>query len=197
MPGAVGNEALVVGNGEWGVGDGSDTFLVPLSSISASPTPHYQLGYAEIQDLEIAVRSDHHVFRLDVAVDDSRRVRDGQGVTDLSGDIERPSQFQRPAGHQLPQRPALDILGRDEMDARSHADFVNGDDVRVVEPGGGFGLLYKAAQAVDVLRELRRQQLERDLAFEARVQGEVDFAHPALAQQRKDPVVTERLSDER
>src|SRR5262249_52507145 len=58
-----------------------------------------KLGDAEIKDLEIAVRAHHHVFRFDVAVDDPRRVRDGQGVSDLSGYVERPVQRQRRDGH--------------------------------------------------------------------------------------------------
>src|SRR5262245_23086406 len=77
------------------------------------------------------------------------------------------------------------------------ADLVNGDDVRVVEGGGGFGLLNKASQAVGVLCEFRGQQLERDPAFEARVEREVNFAHPAFPQQGENPVMADHPSDER
>ena len=43
----------------------------------------------EVQQLDVAVRPDHHVFRLDVAVDDLRGVRDGERFGDLPRDAER------------------------------------------------------------------------------------------------------------
>src|SRR5262245_28816893 len=64
-------------------------------------SPRQKFGDAEIKDLEITVRAHHHVFRFYVAVDNPRRVRDGQGVSDLSGYVERPVQRQRRDGHQL------------------------------------------------------------------------------------------------
>src|SRR5262245_6671242 len=103
----------------------------PRRRVAASPSN--KLGDAEIEDLEIPVGSDHHVFGFDVAVDDYRRMSGGQGVGDLSGDLDRPTRSQQRTGHQLAKRPARDVLGRDVMDTFSRADFVNGDDVRVVE----------------------------------------------------------------
>src|SRR5262245_15819008 len=83
------------------------------------------------------------------------------------------------------------------MDVFGRADLVNGDDVRVVQGGGGLGLLNKASQAVGVLGEFRWEQLERDPAFEARVKREINFTHPAFAQQGEDLVMADHPSDER
>jgi len=59
---------------------------------------------------------------------------------------------------------------------------------RLLEPlgHGGMGEVYlalEAAQPFGVIRELRRQQLERDLAMQAFVFGQIDLAHSASAQQ--------------
>ena len=56
-------------------------------------------------------------------------------------------------------------------------------------------LLLEASQALRVLRVGFGQQLERDLASEARVLREVDLAHPAPAEQGEDFVRAEELSD--
>ena len=46
-----------------------------------------------------------------------------------------------------------------------------------------------------VVRELRPEQLQRDLPAEPLVRREVHGAHPASAEQRVDRVLAERLAD--
>jgi hypothetical protein len=52
----------------------------------------------------------------------------------------------------------------------------------VVERGERLGLALEACQAIGVGRHLRGQHLERDLPLEPGVLGQVNLAHPALAE---------------
>ena len=53
----------------------------------------------------------------------------------------------------------------------------------MIECGGGARFLFEAVHALRVFGELRWQQLERHLAPELAVFGQVDFTHPACAEQ--------------
>jgi hypothetical protein len=70
-------------------------------------------------------------------------------------------------------------------------DFVNGDDVRMIERGSRFRLLHEAAHAFLVLPELRREQFERDLAVEPHVLGKINLAPPTCAERGEDLVAIE------
>ena len=77
---------------------------------------------------------------------------------------------------------------------RSGRPTVDGDDVQVVEGRGRARLLLEAAQAHSVLRVLGRQELQSDLAAEARVLREINLAPPAPPQRRENFVRAEKLS---
>ena len=87
------------------------------------------------------------------------------------------------ARHPLAQRLALDELGDDEVRAVDFADLVNGEDVRMVERRGRPRLLLEAAHAVRVCGEAAGSSLSATLRLEPRVLGQVDFPHPAQAEQ--------------
>ncbi len=57
------------------------------------------------------------------------------------------------------------------------ADVVDLEDVRMVQDARGARFLLEAAEAVAVVGESRRQDLDRDVAGEPRVAGAVDLAH--------------------
>ena len=69
-------------------------------------------------------------------------------------------------------------------------------DVRVVERGEQVRLAPEAAEPLGVVRHLRRQHLDRDVAPERRVGGAVDLAHAAGADGRRDPVVRQCPSNQ-
>ena len=60
---------------------------------------------------------------------------------------------------------------------------MHGEDIGVVQGRGGLGLLLKTPQAVGVLRDEGRQNLDRDLALQAQIAGAIDLAHAACTQQ--------------
>ena len=85
----------------------------------------------------------------------------------------------------------VDVAHRDVQLARDLAGVVDRDDVRVVDRGGQPGLAQEALAEALVLRELGREDLQRDRPFEREVVGAVDDPHPAPADQRLDPVAGE------
>src|SRR5262245_39028585 len=84
---------------------------------------------------------------------------------------------------QRAQRLALDKLADDVMRAINLPDLVNSQDVRMIGRARRRRLALEAEQPFVVIRELRRQQLERDPAMQPFVFGQIYLAHPASAQQ--------------
>ena len=76
------------------------------------------------------------------------------------------------------------------------ADVVHRADMGVVERGGGPGFPIEAFERFGMATILR-QELERDVTSKAQVLGLVDDSHPARPDGLQDPVVGNRLSDER
>src|SRR5262249_39724968 len=85
-----------------------------------------------------------------------------------------------------PQRFAFDVFGGDEMDSARPADFVNGDNVGMVERARGLRLADKAAQPKRVVGIPFRQELQRDTAVKLRVIRQINFTHPACTDSRDD-----------
>ncbi len=90
--------------------------------------------------------------------------------------------MQRLAGYEL-----------EDEEARSTGvlEAVDRGDVRMVERGESPRLALQPREPVGVRRELRREDLDRDLAAEPRVMRPIDLAHPARAQGREDLVRAE------
>ena len=70
------------------------------------------------------------------------------------------------------------------------ADVEDRQQIRMVHRSGGARLLLEATQAVGVLGEHRRQDLDGDLARDARIAGAVDLPHPARPERCDDFVMT-------
>jgi hypothetical protein len=68
---------------------------------------------------------------------------------------------------------------------------MDGDDVRVVETGGGPSLADETLDPLRVLREVLWQDFDGDLATQACVARPVDFAHPATTERRDDFIPTD------
>src|SRR5437762_6655556 len=77
------------------------------------------------------------------------------------------------------------------------SDFINRDDVWVIERGGGDGFALKATHSFAVLSKLFGQQLERDLASEPLVVRQINLSHPARAEEQEDLIVSKSLPHER
>lgn len=72
------------------------------------------------------------------------------------------------------------------------ADVVDGDDVGMVEGGGGARLLLETGLAIRI-HHARRHHLDGDVAPKARIMRAVHFAHAARAKRRDDGVRAEAV----
>src|SRR5436190_1474554 len=98
----------------------------------------------------------------------------------------------RVAQHVL-QRAALQQLHRDVRHAVLLAHVIDLDDVRVVQPPGGFRFAQEphAHLPGDVLGQVRVERLDRDLALDERIEGAIDRANRAAAEFSQHPVTAE------
>ena len=138
-----------------------------------------QLGDAEVEDAHASAGGDDHVRRLQIPVDDAGAVRRGHGVGDLQRVVDGGADWQPVRRNQRVERLPVDVLHDDEVHVVVAADVVDGDDVRMVERGGGARLAQKA-------RPLRRrcplgEHLDCHVALQPRIAGEIDGAHAALS----------------
>jgi hypothetical protein len=88
----------------------------------------------------------------------------------------------------LRERFAFDELEHEERDAIRFFKAVNGGDMRMIERGEELRLALEPADALGIVRERGRQDLQRNVATELRIAGFVDLAHPAGAEGGDDLV---------
>ena len=173
------------------VGDGADC----RARIGEPARRAGQLGEAEVEDLHLAVLGQHEVRRLDVAMDDAGVMGPRQPARHLQGDVDRLADGQRAAGDARPQRLAgVERHGDEQATVLGAVDVVDGADVRVVEGGGAARFAVEAIAGRRVPGEVRRQELERDMALEVRVEGLVHDPHAPTAHLLEDLVVRDRLA---
>jgi hypothetical protein len=75
------------------------------------------------------------------------------------------------------------------------ANFVNGQDIRVIQSGRGLGFLLEPSQAIGILRVLWRQEFQRYTAAKPDVLRQVYLAHSASTKLLDDPVMRDDLVD--
>src|SRR4030095_12271277 len=80
------------------------------------------------------------------------------------------------------------------MDVFDAPDLVDRQDSRVVDCRRGPGFLHEAADAIRLSRESVGQDLERNLAVELRIEGEMDFSHSTRCNWSNDLVMTEPVA---
>jgi hypothetical protein len=141
---------------------------------------------------------DDDVARLDVAMDQSLRVR---GV-ERGGHLAEHVQSELRTQLLLLLEPGLEVdpvhvAHGDEEDALGFAGLVDRNDVRVVDRGREMRLPFEPLTEAGVVCELGRQDLERDLPLEPFLHGSVDDAHTAAADKPFDPVSGELRPDPR
>src|SRR5262244_318908 len=91
----------------------------------------------------------------------------------------------------LAQCLPIDKLHRNEVDSVAFADFMDGGDVRMVERGGGGGLLLEAVHSLSVGSQIGRQDFQCDVTVQAGIFSQINLTHSALAQLRADFVAAE------
>ena len=192
-----------------------------LRQIGAGRVAGGRLGQAEVEDLHDAVGLNHDVAGLEVAMDDALFVRRVQRVGDLTRDVERVSEIQRPRPATVRReavglrtlsegcaRPAPTARSRDDvgqrlprhqlhderLDAVAFLQPVDLRDVRMIERRQQARFARKPSAAVGVGRQVRRQHFDGDVAPELRVARAIDLAHAAGTDPRLDQVDAEPAS---
>ena len=133
------------------------------------------------------------VLRLEVAVEDTERVRLRDGgarlIEHVDGDVER----QRALVEERAQRPAAEQLHHQVREPRlaaiREAEVRDVDHVGVAHLPGRSRLALEPLDGRVVRRQLRHEHLERDLAARPEVRRAVHGAHPAAAEQGVDAVL--------
>ena len=156
-----------------------------------------QLRESEVEDFDPAVAGDEEVLRLQVAVDDSLLVRGGESFGRLDRVIRRLPYRKRSAREPAAERFPLEKLRDDVGRALMRAELVDGRDVGVVQRAGRLRFLLEPAKPFRVLRERRRQDLDRDVTLEARVLRPVHLSHPAGPDRRQDLVGSQLGADDK
>ena len=131
------------------------------------------------------------VAGLDVAVHDAVAVGVVEAAAGLADDVDASSTSIGPSVAQdLGARAAADVLHDDEVAGAGlvEAEVEDLDDVGVHEPRGRQRLAAEARRRTSVVGEVLGQQLDRDLALEALVEGEVHGRHAADAEAALEPV---------
>ena len=137
----------------------------------------------EVEHLALSRGLDHHVARLDVAVDDAGGVRHPECIRHLGRDPDGLSHRQRPASVQeLGQALARHAL-HDDVAHRAVATGVeHRHDTRVVQPSRGARFTLEALHEQRVIRVLGRKDLDRHDPLEQLVAGAVNRTHPAASE---------------
>lgn len=148
------------------------------------------MGDAEVEHAHLAVAPEHHVARLEVAVDEPGLVRRDQPLAREAVYVADLTPRPLLAADPVSQRPAVDELHRDEQPAVRDAHVEHGHDVGVREPGHAPGL---AAQALLLLLAGGglAQHLDRDPAIELGIVGGVHDAERATADLIEDEIAAE------
>jgi hypothetical protein len=150
------------------------------------------LGDAEIEHLH-ARAADDDVVRLDVAMDDAMLVRFGESIGDAASDAADIRLRQRAARDEGRERLAFDELHHDERAPFRFLERMDRRNVRVVELRGGSRFAPHARDCFGVRSNLLREDLDRDVAAEARVLCPPDLAHAAGADASDQLVRAEHL----
>ena len=134
---------------------------------------------AEVEHLRLTAARDEQIGRLDVAMDDARRVRGIERVGDLLAEIEQIVDRQRTARDARLQRLAFQQLHHHELLAVVLADVVQRADVRMAQRRDDARFAKEAVHRVGHAAGVGREQLERHVTPEPRVLGLIHHAHAA------------------
>ena len=160
--------------------------------------------HTEVEHLDVrvvAATDEHDVRRLQIAVHDVARMRDGDGLGDAPSDLERGDDRQR--GRRLEhrrQRLAIDELhddvGRVVVEA---TEIERARDAIAADRGSDDRFLHEALfDGRGVRAAGRLQHLERGEGVgQPHVREQVDAAHAAGAEQTRDAIVAHRAPDDR
>jgi hypothetical protein len=144
------------------------------------------LGEAEIEDLHRPLRGHHDVRRFQITVNDRLRMCRLESFGDLFEDLQRVVNLSRSAKTAFRQRLAAHQLHDQVAGVGRAFEAVNHGDIRVTQGGEQPRLTLEAGETFRMLGDFSRQHFDCNFPTERAVQGPIDLAHPAGAQQIDD-----------
>jgi hypothetical protein len=146
---------------------------------------------AEVGEAHIALAVDHHVGRLQIAMQHAALVRGREPRAQLPRDLDR--LVLRDAADSAEQRCeifAVHILHREEAPAVGVAEIVQTADVLVRHLAREAQLLMEPREAVGVRCHAFGKKLQRDRMIERQVVGAIHLAHAAAAEERDQSIAS-------
>ena len=161
----------------------------PVASICVLFRRRQNLRESEIENLHLAIRLQHDVGRLEIAMDDAPVVGGFESVRDVVSDAQRLGRGDRPITQALGQCPAGDQLHDDRARTSRRGlpracrwkffQSVDLRDVGMIQRSEDFRLTREPREAIGVAGELDGQDLQRNIAIETQIPRAIDVAHPA------------------
>ena len=154
----------------------------------------HRAGETEVGKLHDPVAGDHDVLGFDIAMDEVALMGVLERVGDLDGDLRRLGFLDALALlDAIVHGGTVDILHHEVVVLAGLADVVGGDDVWMIELGGGAALFVEALDELVVVGELLGEDLDRDESIEAELPGEEDGGHGPGAEPAIDLVAGDLL----
>src|SRR5208283_47151 len=136
---------------------------------------------AKIQDLGVAALGHKNVCGLNVAMDNTQRVRGVERIGNLDAEGKECIELHGTIADDVFQGCAVKVLHDDEGLAVLLANVVNGADIGMIERGCSPGLAAETLEGLAVPGYIFGEEFEGDEAIEAGVLGFIDDAHAAAA----------------
>jgi hypothetical protein len=146
---------------------------------------------AEVGDPDVAVAVDHHVGRLQIAVQYAALVRGGRARAELPRQLDGLVVRNAPdAAEQRREVLAVDVLHREKAAAVGVAQVVQPADVLVRHLARDAQLVVKLREPAVVGRHALREELQGDRLIEREIVGAIHFTHAAASEQGDEAVAS-------
>ena len=143
-------------------------------------------GESEVRHEGLPRVIEENVRWFEVTMQDALLVGVRDGSADRDKYLGRLTRRKRPCGQSLRQRHPLDILHAEERLPVEFADFVDGNDVGVLESRDGFRLCSKPGKVCRRRQFAAKDHLHRDDPVETALTGAIDDSHsPARSEERR------------
>ena len=134
-------------------------------------------GYSEIHDLGRIFLADHDIGGAHIPVHDSQLMGAGNAIQDLSHNIDRARDRERAfISDQIAQGPAVHKFKDQIGSPVSFSGLIDRNDIRMLKPSDGFGLLDQTLLSFTVSGRLKMKGFDGDSSFELGIGGKIDDA---------------------
>jgi hypothetical protein len=174
-----------------GVVSASRAALPPASRVAVPSTRSRAASrlILAIEQLGLAALGDEDVCGLDIAMDDSFRVRGFESVGNLNPEIEKLLGLECAAFDAVLERLAFEQLHGDEWLAIVFANFVYGANIGMIQTRRGASFALEPLESLLIFSYRFRQKFQRHQPPQLGIFGLEDHTHPAAAKLFDDSIV--------